>query len=166
MPVETVVSVVLILGGAAVMGFSVQRVGGVMDVLPLVGESTRARLRRLIRIHAILMAVFVAGYVATAGVIALGWQLIGHMVVGFIFASGAFFVYLGITIQTRLVAEIVSTIADLVPICASCKRIRLADHSPDDMTSWKPLEAYFGDTHRTKFSHGICPECAVKLFPD
>lgn len=66
------------------------------------------------------------------------------MVVGFMFASGAFFVYLGITIQTQLNAEIVETIGDLVPICASCKRIRLTDRSPNDMSSWKPLEAYFG----------------------
>jgi hypothetical protein len=88
------------------------------------------------------------------------------MVVASIFALGAFFVYLGITIQTRLIAEIVATIGDLVPICANCKRIRLAERSADDMASWKPLEAYFGDTHQTKFSHGICPECTVKLFPD
>lgn len=148
------------------MAFSVWRVRGVMDVLPLVGESTRARLRRLIRLHAALMAVFVAGYVATAGAIALGWEVFEHMVIGFIFASGAFFVYLGITIQTQLIAEIVETIGDLVPICASCKRIRLIDRSPNDMSSWKPLEAYFGDTHRTKFSHSICPECTAKLFPD
>lgn len=148
------------------MAFSVQRVRAVMDVLPLVGEAPRATLRRLIRIHAVLMAGFVAGYVITGAAIVLGWDLFEHLVVGFIFASGAVFVYLGITIQTRLIAEIVATIEDLVPICASCKRIRLVDRSPEEMTSWKPLETYFGDTHQTKFSHSICPECTTKLFPD
>jgi len=48
----------------------------------------------------------------------------------------------------------------LLPICASCKRIR------DDQGSWKQIETYVRDRSEAEFSHGICPECAEKLYPE
>jgi len=54
----------------------------------------------------------------------------------------------------------VKTLSGLLPICASCKRIR------DDRGNWNPIEAYIRDRSNAQFSHGICPECAKKLYPD
>jgi PAS domain S-box-containing protein len=54
----------------------------------------------------------------------------------------------------------VKTLSGLLPICASCKRIR------DDRGSWNPIEVYIHDRSNAQFSHGICPECARKLYPD
>jgi hypothetical protein len=48
----------------------------------------------------------------------------------------------------------------LLPICASCKRIR------DNQGSWKQIETYVRDRSEAEFSHGICPECAKKLYPE
>jgi hypothetical protein len=48
----------------------------------------------------------------------------------------------------------------LLPICASCKKIK------DDQGSWKQIESYVRDRSEADFSHGICPECARKLYPD
>ena len=45
------------------------------------------------------------------------------------------------------------TLAGLLPICASCKRIR------DDRGYWQQVEAYISDHSDAVFSHGICPEC-------
>ena len=45
----------------------------------------------------------------------------------------------------------------VVPICAGCKSIRINDET------WLPVEAYFS---HIQFSHGICPECCEKLYPE
>lgn len=66
----------------------------------------------------------------------------------------------------RLVVELkeslakVKTLSGLLPICASCKKIR------NDQGYWDQLESYLGKTTDAKFTHGICPECAKKLYPE
>jgi PAS domain S-box-containing protein len=54
----------------------------------------------------------------------------------------------------------VKTLSGLLPICASCKRIR------DDAGYWTQVEVYIRDHADVEFSHGICPECFKKLYPD
>ena len=48
----------------------------------------------------------------------------------------------------------------LIPICASCKKIR------DDTGYWNQLESYLRDHSEAEFTHSICPDCAKKLYPD
>lgn len=48
----------------------------------------------------------------------------------------------------------------ILPVCSSCKRIR------DDQDNWHQIELYVRDRSAAEFSHGICPECAEKLYPD
>lgn len=47
-----------------------------------------------------------------------------------------------------------------LPICSSCKRICGQDGT------WFHLESYIRDHSEADFSHGICPECAKRLYPD
>jgi PAS domain S-box-containing protein len=54
----------------------------------------------------------------------------------------------------------VKLLSGLVPICASCKKIR------DDKGYWNQIELYIEDHSEALFSHGICPECMKKLYPD
>ena len=54
----------------------------------------------------------------------------------------------------------VKKLSGLLPICSSCKKIR------DDKGYWNQLEAYIADHSEAELSHGICPECAKKLYPD
>lgn len=54
----------------------------------------------------------------------------------------------------------VKTLSGLLPICAACKRIR------DDNGYWRQIEAYIGEHSEAEFSHGICPECARRLYPE
>ena len=54
----------------------------------------------------------------------------------------------------------VRTLHGLLPICASCKRIR------NDQGYWVQIEAYVRDHTDADFSHGICPPCARSLYPD
>ena len=53
----------------------------------------------------------------------------------------------------------VKKLSGLLPICASCKKIR------DDNGYWKQIESYIRDHSDADFSHSICPECAKKLYP-
>lgn len=59
----------------------------------------------------------------------------------------------------RAMAEI-KTLRGIVPICASCKKIR------DDHGYWKQVEVYVREHTEAEFSHGICPGCMKKLYPE
>lgn len=67
--------------------------------------------------------------------------------------------------QKRLVIQLqdalanIKTLHGLIPICASCKKIR------DDKGYWNQIESYIRDHSEAEFSHGICPECMKKLYP-
>lgn len=54
----------------------------------------------------------------------------------------------------------VKTLSGMLPICSSCKKIR------DDKGYWNQIEAYVHDHSDAEFSHGLCPECAKKYFPE
>jgi len=54
----------------------------------------------------------------------------------------------------------VKTLSGLLPICASCKKIR------DDNGYWNQIESYIGDRSEAEFSHSICPDCSKKLYPE
>jgi hypothetical protein len=56
--------------------------------------------------------------------------------------------------------EDIRTLRGLIPICASCKKIR------DDKGFWNQVETYISDRTEAKFSHGICPECVKIVYPD
>jgi len=62
-------------------------------------------------------------------------------------------------ISERLQAEI-KTLGGLLPICTHCKKIR------DDNGYWNQVESYIREYSKAEFSHGICPECAEKYYPD
>jgi len=68
--------------------------------------------------------------------------------------------------RERLIVELkeallkVRTLAGLLPICSSCKRIR------DDEGRWQPLEDYIREHSEAEFTHTICPECAKKTYPN
>jgi len=53
----------------------------------------------------------------------------------------------------------IKTLSGLLPICASCKKIR------DDKGYWQQVEEYIGERSEAQFTHGICPQCTEKFFP-
>jgi hypothetical protein len=58
---------------------------------------------------------------------------------------------------SRAMAEI-QVLSGLLPICASCKKIR------DEQGAWHHVEIYISKRSEATFSHGICPECIVRLY--
>ena len=68
--------------------------------------------------------------------------------------------------RERLIRELqealanIKTLSGLLPICFSCKQIR------DDKGYWNQIETYIHDHTDANFTHGICPPCAQKLYPE
>jgi hypothetical protein len=54
----------------------------------------------------------------------------------------------------------VKQLSGLLPICASCKKIR------DDKGSWNQIEQYIHEHSEAQFSHGICEDCVEKHYPE
>lgn len=54
----------------------------------------------------------------------------------------------------------IKTLRGILPICANCKKIR------DDQGYWNQVESYIRDHTEAQFSHGLCPECIEKLYPE
>jgi len=68
--------------------------------------------------------------------------------------------------RERLITELqsaiehIKTLRGIIPICASCKKIR------DDKGYWQQVEAYVSRHTEAQFSHGVCPDCMKKLYPE
>ncbi|MEZ5359828.1 MAG: hypothetical protein R3F48_13495 [Candidatus Zixiibacteriota bacterium] len=60
----------------------------------------------------------------------------------------------------------ISTLEGLLPVCAFCKKIRLEGTDPDTQKNWVNVEKYIEDRTKAHFSHGICPECLNKYYPE
>jgi PAS domain S-box-containing protein len=58
----------------------------------------------------------------------------------------------------KRIAE-VKTLSGLLPICASCKKVR------DDKGYWNQIEVYLSDHSSAVLSHSLCPECLGRLYP-
>jgi PAS domain S-box-containing protein len=67
--------------------------------------------------------------------------------------------------RERLVAQLedslsrVKLLSGMLPICSACKKIR------DEKGCWSQLESYIKEHSEAEFTHGLCPECADRLYP-
>ena len=68
--------------------------------------------------------------------------------------------------RERLIEELrqalsrVRSLAGLLPICSSCKKIR------DSGGKWNMLESYIETHSLAHFTHSFCPDCAQRLYPE
>jgi two-component system, response regulator PdtaR len=61
-------------------------------------------------------------------------------------------------LQTALAQ--IKTLKGLLPICSGCKKIR------NDQGYWQQVELYISEHSGVEFSHGLCPDCIQRLYPD
>jgi len=54
----------------------------------------------------------------------------------------------------------VKTLSGMLPICASCKKIR------DDKGYWSQIESYISTHSDAEFTHGMCPDCEKKAYEE
>lgn len=62
------------------------------------------------------------------------------------------------TAELQQALDSVKVLRGLLPICSSCKKIR------DDHGYWTQLETYIHLHSEADFTHGLCPDCAERLF--
>lgn len=65
-----------------------------------------------------------------------------------------------ISMQSMELRKRVKTLEGILPICSFCKRIR------DKDGAWNQMESYITNRSEAKFSHGFCPDCARKHYPE
>jgi two-component system, response regulator PdtaR len=65
-----------------------------------------------------------------------------------------------LNIELQLALDNVKALKGLLPICASCKKIR------DDKGYWEGVETYIKKHADVEFSHGLCPDCISRLYPE
>jgi hypothetical protein len=51
----------------------------------------------------------------------------------------------------------IAVLRKIVPICASCKKIR------DNDNAWHQIEGYIRDHSDIEFTHGLCPDCVKQI---
>lgn len=147
-------------------------------------DSLLKGLRAMIFISAGVLILKNTRRIAPFGKLIAAWSLItwGAYVVALAFVNVdkaihlAFGVLVGLQIlsalglvvmivdQERIKAENsekqVKQLEGLLPICSHCKKIR------DDKDEWHTIEKYISDHSAAAFSHGICPECLRKYYPN
>jgi len=62
------------------------------------------------------------------------------------------------TRELQETVEKMDVLRGLLPICCSCKKIR------DDQGYWRQVEQFVSQHTGARFTHGICPECQLKLY--
>jgi len=62
--------------------------------------------------------------------------------------------------ELQAASEHIETLQGILPVCANCHRIRT------DEDSWQKIEAYLEQHANIQVSHGVCPECMEKLYPE
>ena len=62
--------------------------------------------------------------------------------------------------ELRAALDEIKVLRGILPICMSCKKIR------DDEGYWQDVAVYIRDRSEAEFTHGICPDCARKLYPE
>ncbi|UYP46238.1 hypothetical protein NEF87_002523 [Candidatus Lokiarchaeum ossiferum] len=60
----------------------------------------------------------------------------------------------------KIAQQEIKKLKGLLPICSSCKKIR------DEGGNWQLIESYIHDHSEAEFTHGMCPECIQKYYPD
>jgi PAS domain S-box-containing protein len=66
----------------------------------------------------------------------------------------------GLIAKLEEALEEVKLLSGLLSICSSCKKIT------NERGDWEPLESYLQTHSQAKFSHGVCPDCLRKLYPE
>ena len=63
-------------------------------------------------------------------------------------------------IELQQAMEKVKVLSGFLPICSSCKKVR------DEQGQWRQVEEFISSYSDTKFSHGMCPVCTEKIYPE
>jgi hypothetical protein len=95
-----------------------------------------------------------------AGVTFLVWSLLFPILIAYLNTARAHHRLRTAIEKLQQALSEVKTLRGLLPICASCRRVRESDNS------WSTFERYLSAHADVDMTHGICPECVRKLYPE
>lgn len=87
------------------------------------------------------------------------WELKYLMTTLFFFGAFSIAGYIMHALLYKLINEI-GILRGILPICAKCKKVRKDDGY------WEQVEVYVKDRSEVEFTHGICPDCSKKIYPE
>lgn len=157
--------VVLVLDGNVPLGVAVVILYNAVVLLAL-----RTRDRKFIVLLTVVVSIFTVGPLFHKAPIEEMWKAVSNRLLALF--SIWVVCYLGLRWETlqekqekalrerEKALEEVRVLRGFLPICASCKKIR------DLEGSWTLLERYISEHSEAEFSHGLCPDCSKKLFPN
>ena len=88
------------------------------------------------------------------------WETLGNTLIRIIVFSLFSVLIERITLEQRKLAHKVKVLEGLLPVCCICKKIRNGNGK------WEQMEKYITDRSEAQFSHGLCPDCAKKEYPE
>jgi hypothetical protein len=94
------------------------------------------------------------------------WNTLIRLASFLIISFGSQHIYRLLRKETELAEKLKTAIGEikqlsgLLPICSGCKKIR------NDKGYWEDLEDYIGKKTDAAFTHGLCPECMEKFYPE
>lgn len=92
-----------------------------------------------------------------------------HLIVGGVTGLVATMLLSLVIVYTRYLEDALFKIQELesfLPICASCKKIRVKDSHAPSQETWQSVEQYLTENTNSKLTHTICPDCLRKHYPD
>ena len=159
MSIRMIANCFLIFVGAIIMLISIVGTKGLMQAMHFVPERQRRRITLYLVLHRALMAFFLCGYLVVLAAFVFHYSFVSETFVSLIFFFGAVFVFVGVSVQSRLLSEVQNTLQGILPICCKCHKIRSIGADQKDPLAWKRIEAYLTERTNVDFSHGLCPEC-------
>ena len=163
MNMQTILNYSLILIGAIIMLVSLVRVRGLLKSTSTVPEYHQKQIKLFFVLHRELMVFFFVGYISVLVAFAFHYSFVSETFVSFIFFSGSIFVYIGTIVQSRLLAGVQNTLKGLLPICITCKKIRVMDRDSEGSEKWQRIDTFISEKTDVDFSHGYCPTCFDKV---
>jgi hypothetical protein len=106
-----------------------------------------------------------AGHVYRNNIVAV-WNTIIRLISFIIIGWGLAWIHDVLLKERKITAELRRALAEIkilqgiLPICASCKKIR------SEQNEWQQMEVYITDHSKAQFSHGLCPECAKRYLEE
>ena len=159
MTIETMASCGVVLAGAIIILNCIVKARTLKESIPLISKASRSMAERHLKQHRSLMIFLFIGYALVVVAFALRLPFMTDILASAMFLFVAAFIYMKVSIETKLLSGMYETLRGLLPICAKCKKIREPNSDGSDRKSWRRIEEYVSAHSDAKFTHGYCPQC-------
>jgi len=155
-----------ILAGAFLLGLALRSLGGYRRSIALLPKRQQVSMRRRFNLLKGLMLFFLLGYLFVLAEFLSHRHSVSDWAVSVIFFLGAVFVLVSVKTQELLSAHLASVVREIIPVCMFCSAVRVPEGASEVQDSWVDMGRYLGERSGSKVSHGLCPGCAKKHYPD